>query len=64
MSMQGAGERVWLKEYMPGVPADIDPQRHASLAEVIERSCDKYRDRPAYENLGVTLSYDDVDRLS
>ncbi|MBX6421602.1 MAG: AMP-binding protein [Nevskia sp.] len=62
--MQGAGERVWLKEYMPGVPADIDPQRHASLAEVIERSCDKYRDRPAYENLGVTLSYDDVDRLS
>jgi long-chain acyl-CoA synthetase len=64
MSMQGAGERIWLKEYMPGVPPDIDPHQYASLAQVLERSCDKFRERPAYENLGVTLTYDDVDRLS
>lgn len=65
MAKRGAAEaRVWLKEYMAGVPHDIDPQGFASVADLIEKSCDRFRELPAYENLGVTLSYDDVDRLS
>ncbi len=57
-------ERVWLDEYMPGVPADIDTSAYASLAELIDKSCEKFRELPAFENLGVVLSYDDIDRLS
>ena len=57
-------ERVWLKEYMAGVPHDIDSAAYHSLAEVLEKSCEAFRDLPAYENMGVVLSYDDVDRLS
>ena len=49
---------------MKGVPADIDSGAFASLAQVLEASCDKFRELPAYENMGVGLSYDDVDRLS
>ena len=61
---QAEGERVWLGQYIKGVPADIDAAAYESLAQVVEQSCDRFRDLPAYQNLGVTLSYDDVDRLS
>ena len=61
---QAEGERIWLSGYMKGVPSDIDSSAYASLAQVLEASCDKFRELPAYENMGVGLSYDDVDRLS
>jgi long-chain acyl-CoA synthetase len=61
---QAEGERVWLGQYMDGVPADIDAAAYESLAQLVEQSCDRFRDLPAFQNLGVTLSYDDVDRLS
>jgi len=64
MSKRGEAERIWLAEYMAGVPADIDPTEFASLAELVEKSCDQYRDHAAFENMGVVLTYDDVDRLS
>ena len=61
---QAEGERIWLGGYMKGVPSDIDSSAYASLAQVLETSCDKFRELPAFENMGVGLSYDDVDRLS
>jgi long-chain acyl-CoA synthetase len=65
MARRGAAEaRAWLKEYAPGVPAEIDPHAFSSLADFIEQSCDKFRELPAFECMGTALSYDDVDRLS
>src|SRR5690606_522340 len=32
--------------------------------EVLQRSIDRFRDKPAFHNLGKTLSYGDIDRLS
>jgi len=61
---QAEGERIWLGAYMKGVPSDIDATGIGSLAQVLEESCNKFRDLPAYVNMGATLSYDDVDRLS
>ncbi len=61
---QAEGERIWLGGYMKGVPSDIDSSAYASLAQVLEASCDKFRELPAFENMGVCLSYDDIDRLS
>ncbi|MBV8063790.1 MAG: AMP-binding protein, partial [Nevskia sp.] len=49
---------------MQGVPAEVDTSVYASLAQLLETSCDKFRELPAYSNMGATLSYDDVDRLS
>jgi long-chain acyl-CoA synthetase len=57
-------ERAWIKEYPKGVAAQVDLSAYASVAELIGRSCERFRALPAFENMGVTLSYDDVDRLS
>lgn len=66
MAKRGAAEaeKVWLNEYGSDVPVEIDPSTFGSVADLIERSCEKFRSRTAYECMGDQLSYDDVDRLS
>ncbi|HUS24708.1 MAG TPA: AMP-binding protein, partial [Candidatus Binatia bacterium] len=57
-------ERVWLKEYQPGVPHDIDLTAYESLSDLIERSIGRFRALPAYQSGDTVLAYDDMDRLS
>lgn len=57
-------EKVWLEHYPEGIPAEIDLDEFSSLVDVLEQSVEKFGDQPAYTNLGTTLSYADVDRLS
>ena len=57
-------EKIWLKAYPKGVPAEIDVDRYQSINEILERSYSKYRQLPAFANMGVSLSYGDLDRQS
>src|SRR5690606_32524913 len=57
-------ERIWLDHYPPGVPADIDTSPYQSLLTMLDESCRRFADRPAYTSLGVTISYAELDRLS
>ncbi|HEV3007932.1 MAG TPA: long-chain-fatty-acid--CoA ligase [Burkholderiales bacterium] len=57
-------ERIWLKSYPAGVPADIDPKRFRSLIELFDKSIAKYRDRPAFHNMGKEISFDELDKRS
>ncbi|MFZ5657505.1 MAG: long-chain fatty acid--CoA ligase [Pseudomonadota bacterium] len=57
-------ERPWLASYPPGVPAEIDVDEYPSIVAVLQNAIEKYRDRPAFSNLGRTITYADVDRLS
>jgi long-chain acyl-CoA synthetase len=57
-------DKPWLRSYPPGVPAEINAKEYASVADILQRSCERFSDRPAYSNLGVTLTYGDLDRLS
>ncbi|HRF44937.1 MAG TPA: AMP-binding protein [Candidatus Competibacteraceae bacterium] len=57
-------ERIWLKEYPPEVPADIDLTEFSSLKDILEKSCQRFAGLPAYSNMGMTLRYRDIDRLS
>lgn len=57
-------ERPWLSSYPAGVPAEIDLEQFPSIVSVLESSFEQFRDRPAFSNLGKTISYDEVDRLS
>lgn len=57
-------EKVWLKHYQPGVPADIDPNKYTSINEVFEETCKKYRDNPAFTNMGTDLTYRDIEEKS
>ena len=43
-------DRIWLKSYPAGVPADIDPKKFRSLIELFEKSIAKYRERPAFHS--------------
>jgi len=57
-------ERRWLGAYPAGVPADIPTPPFRSLRDLAEHAFRKYADRPAYTNMGTTLTYQDLDRLS
>ncbi len=57
-------DRIWLKHYSPGVPADIDADQYPSLVALMEESLQKFADRPACSFLGQELSYRELDRLS
>ena len=57
-------DKVWLNEYPEGTAHEIDLTRYRSLKEIIENSCARYRDLPAFENMGKTLTYGELDQLS
>ena len=57
-------EKIWLKHYPPGVPTEVDHGQYRSTGELFESATGKYRDRPAYTNMGRTISFGDLERLS
>ncbi|UJB31549.1 MULTISPECIES: long-chain-fatty-acid--CoA ligase [Chromobacterium] len=57
-------EKVWLKNYQPGVAHEIDINQFQSVVEVFDRSVKKFHDRPALACMGKELSYREMDQLS
>ena len=57
-------EKIWLKHYPPGVPAEINPAEYSSLKDIFERSCQRFADLPAYTNMDRTLTFRELDELS
>lgn len=57
-------EKIWLKSYPPGVPAEINPDAYQSLVEVFEKSCHLYSSRNAFYSLGSMLTYRQLDKYS
>ncbi|WP_295484897.1 long-chain-fatty-acid--CoA ligase FadD2 [uncultured Pseudomonas sp.] len=54
----------WNDKRPAGVPPTLDMGDYASVVEVFERACKRFAERPAFSNLGVTLTYADLDRHS
>ncbi len=57
-------EKIWLKSYQQGVPAEIELNEFPSLGGLFEKSVAQFRDRVAYINMGVELKYGELDKLS
>src|SRR3990167_2003850 len=57
-------EKIWLKHYQPGVPAEINPDAYQSLVEVFERVVERFHDRPALYNFGITFTYEQLDQYT
>ncbi len=57
-------EKIWLDSYPDGVPAEIDVNEFASLKDIIEKSCARFADLPAYSNMGRTMSFAEIDQQS
>ena len=56
--------RPWLAQYPSGIQADVDVDEFPSIVSVLDAAIANYRDRPAFANLGKTLTYGEIDQLS
>jgi long-chain acyl-CoA synthetase len=59
-----ASRKHWLAAYGSRIPAEIDPNAHASVVDLLEGAMTRFADKPAFRCFGQTLSYADTDRLS
>src|SRR6201996_3803767 len=57
-------DKIWLKSYPPGVPAEIDPSRYSSVADLLEEAFRDHRAKPAFVCMGKEISYGELDALS
>jgi long-chain acyl-CoA synthetase len=57
-------EYSWVKNYPKGIPAEINPDSFTSLVDLMESSFKKFNNKNAYENMGKTLTYDELDKYS
>jgi long-chain acyl-CoA synthetase len=57
-------DRIWLSQYQAGVPADADITAYPSINQIVAESCSRFRERPAFTNMGATISFGDLERLS
>lgn len=57
-------EKIWLESYPDGVPSEIDADAYSSIIEIFEESVQKYGERPAFYNMGKSLSYNELNELA
>ncbi|MFT6350453.1 MAG: long-chain acyl-CoA synthetase [Psychromonas sp.] len=57
-------EKIWLENYDPRVPADIDPDRYSSVVDIFEQSIEKYSANVSYINMGKSITFAELDVLS
>lgn len=57
-------EKIWLARYPTDVPAEIDPDRYSSLMELFENSMARNAERPAFINMGETMTFRQLEQRS
>ena len=57
-------DRIWLKKYPAGVPADIDVNQYNSLSDLMDESFRKFADRRAFICMDKAISYKELDEMS
>ncbi|WP_159991925.1 AMP-binding protein [Pelistega ratti] len=57
-------DRIWLKNYPKGIPADIDLNQHPSLVDIFEQCAKKFAENTAFISMGTKLSYKELDAYS
>ena len=57
-------EDFWKDKYPEGIPTEIDPDQYPNIQAVLKESCQRFADKPAFTNLGKTLTYGELYRMS
>jgi long-chain acyl-CoA synthetase len=57
-------EKIWLKSYPKGVPAEIDINEFQSLAQVFDEAAAKFTDQRAYTCMGKSITFGELDEMS
>ena len=60
----GSTFKVWLKSYHPAVPHDLPPLKFASVSDMLLDACKRFGSKPAFQLMGKTISYAEVERAS
>lgn len=60
----GTVEKIWLKNYDPRVPAEINPDRYSSIVDIFEQSIEQYSANVSYINMGKSITFAQLDKLS
>ena len=57
-------EKIWLKSYPIGVPAEIDINEYQSLAQLFDEAAAKYTNQRAYTCMGKSITFGELDAMS
>ena len=57
-------DNFWKDKYPVGVESEIDPGEYQNIQAVLKQSCERFADKPAFSNLGKTLTYGELYQLS
>ena len=55
-------EKIWLNSYPEGIPHEINIDEHSSVLDVFDKSVLQFADKPAFYNMGKTLTYAELDQ--
>lgn len=56
--------KIWHQGYEAGVPTEIDLSEYSSINDVLESGFNRFKTRPAFHNMGTTLTYEQIEFLS
>ncbi|SHJ40848.1 long-chain acyl-CoA synthetase [Desulfatibacillum alkenivorans DSM 16219] len=57
-------EKIWLKNYQDGVPEEIDLSEYSSIPDIMDQAYAKYGPKPAFHQMGKSITYDELNELS
>jgi len=57
-------DKPWINSYPEGMPAEIDVNSYQSVVEIFTEATSRFADKPAFHNLGKTISYGELDTLT
>ncbi|MBB4821561.1 long-chain acyl-CoA synthetase [Pseudomonas alcaligenes] len=57
-------ENFWKDKYPAGIPAEINADAYPNIQAVLKESCQRFADKPAFSNLGKTITYGELYELS
>jgi long-chain acyl-CoA synthetase len=60
----GRVEKIWLKNYDPSIPTEINPDRYSSLVDIFEQSVEKFATNTSYINMGSSITFKELNILS
>ena len=57
-------DRIWLKSYPDGVPAEVDLEKLRTVVQLVDETCVRNADSVAYVQMGRSLTYRELDGLA
>lgn len=54
----------WYKSYPSFAPHEINPEKYKSLIDILDRAVVKFKNLPVLENMGKTITFNELDKLS